>query len=65
MDSQSQLSVLNKELEDLTTSDNPDNVNNSMELRWSTITNSVSQLASILAENLRIIIEPSIASRLQ
>lgn len=36
-----------------------------MEMRWAAITNSVSQLASMLAENLRIIIEPQIASRLQ
>lgn len=35
------------------------------ELKWSQITDSVSDLASILAENLRMIIEPSIASKLQ
>lgn len=36
-----------------------------LELKWSQITDSVSDLASILAENLRMIIEPSIASKLQ
>lgn len=60
-----QLSDINKGLEDLNTSDNQEKTNQAMELQWSAITNSVSQLASMLAENLRIIIEPSIASRLQ
>uniref|UniRef100_A0A915DGE1 Uncharacterized protein n=1 Tax=Ditylenchus dipsaci TaxID=166011 RepID=A0A915DGE1_9BILA len=37
----------------------------SLELRWSLISESVSALSSMLAENLRMIIEPTVASRLQ
>jgi midasin (ATPase involved in ribosome maturation) len=36
-----------------------------LQLKWSLISDSVSVLSSILAENLRMILEPTVASRLQ
>lgn len=66
---QKSLSSLDNKLEEELNSDGTSVdrriVERAMEIRWSIISNSVSQLSSLLAENLRMIIEPTIASRLQ